>query len=396
MNKKRLHSVVFCLAAIFLVPSAPAWAWGVKGHAIVAQVAVRHLLVTAGADQARLRPFDQKELMLAHLSNAPDTAWKGLDKEVVRLLNPTHWFNLELFLSVDWKSQDDLQPLQVLARVRRACEGLRKNLASRDSPDICARTGSPQEFFLRTGSAPWRVGQFYHLLVSLLRQISPKGSQMNSTQIQQVDQALIAAGLMSHFVGDLAQPLHTTADFDGYRVGQGGLHSFFESELVDAADQDLSLAAAVFRTTTENRDALIEGQKFKKRQNRNERNAQQTRAHEILGTPLVNFGSLTALKLGLDSAEHLGELYDLDRNLALIAPSRTEHGLEVPARRRPAAIAAPQMRQFLIKRLAAGSLALSRLIRQAWAEAGQPDLSGWRSVHFELNPSPVPVLDPFG
>jgi len=40
--------------------------------------------------------------------------------------------------------------------------------------------------------------------------------------IEAVNQALLYGGIMSHFVGDLAEPHHTSANYDGWLTGQGG------------------------------------------------------------------------------------------------------------------------------------------------------------------------------
>lgn len=45
---------------------------------------------------------------------------------------------------------------------------------------------------------------------------------------------LITAGAIGHYVGDLAQPLHVTEDYDGQLDhGQKGIHSWFEDKAVD-------------------------------------------------------------------------------------------------------------------------------------------------------------------
>jgi hypothetical protein len=45
---------------------------------------------------------------------------------------------------------------------------------------------------------------------------------------------LITAGAVGHYVGDLAQPLHVTEDYDGQLDhGQKGIHSWFEDKAVD-------------------------------------------------------------------------------------------------------------------------------------------------------------------
>ncbi|NJL26208.1 MAG: hypothetical protein HC902_14335 [Calothrix sp. SM1_5_4] len=44
---------------------------------------------------------------------------------------------------------------------------------------------------------------------------------------------LVLAGVLSHYVGDLAQPLHVSENYDGQMTGQKGIHSYFEDTCVD-------------------------------------------------------------------------------------------------------------------------------------------------------------------
>ncbi len=50
---------------------------------------------------------------------------------------------------------------------------------------------------------------------------------------QNLEQILLYSADLSHYVGDLHQPFHTTKNFDGQLTGQLGIHSRFESELVN-------------------------------------------------------------------------------------------------------------------------------------------------------------------
>ena len=52
-------------------------------------------------------------------------------------------------------------------------------------------------------------------------------------QRQELAQILLYSADLSHYVGDLHQPFHTTENFDGQLTGQLGIHSRFESDLVN-------------------------------------------------------------------------------------------------------------------------------------------------------------------
>ncbi len=52
-------------------------------------------------------------------------------------------------------------------------------------------------------------------------------------QRQDLEQILLYSADLSHYVGDLHQPFHTTENFNGQFTGQLGIHSRFESDLVN-------------------------------------------------------------------------------------------------------------------------------------------------------------------
>jgi len=56
---------------------------------------------------------------------------------------------------------------------------------------------------------------------------------VDSFQRQDLEQVLLYSADLSHYVGDLHQPFHTTENFDGQLTGQLGIHSRFESGLVN-------------------------------------------------------------------------------------------------------------------------------------------------------------------
>jgi hypothetical protein len=69
---------------------------------------------------------------------------------------------------------------------------------------------------LENGTGAWRVGQFF---------LAAKEAFANN----KTSEGLQWAGAMAHYVGDLAQPLHVTHNYDGQLTGQKGLHAWFES-----------------------------------------------------------------------------------------------------------------------------------------------------------------------
>ena len=191
-----LSSFVFICS---LVTPLKVVAWGERGHDLVTRVAVQKMRSDSADNQNLMRPFLLKDHLLAHLSNAPDVVWRAdyMSEEAKALNSPTHYISLEKAL-LGVERWDDL-PLD-FAKYRELCE---------------VRGHKPDE----VGTAPWRVLQFYKLLVDELAGLDGKPEDL---KIRHINQALMYAGLMSHFVGNLANPQHTSENYDGQLTGNRG------------------------------------------------------------------------------------------------------------------------------------------------------------------------------
>jgi hypothetical protein len=180
------------LSLAFILDSS-AFAWGRLGHRIVGRAA------TELTEDGRLF-WTANEDAIRSFSTTPDTAWKSGDSAGAE--KPTHWFHFD-FYSPEGASLPSF--FRVYSEVlKRYDEGTVTD----------------------NGSATWRVQQFYLQALKNLR----------SSQYQE---ALQLAGAMSHYVGDLSQPLHVTVNYDGQLTGQKGIHKFFETdnlETVSAAE----------------------------------------------------------------------------------------------------------------------------------------------------------------
>lgn len=174
------------LIAIFGVSLgvSTAGAWGARGHQIVAYV---------GADVSGESFWVSNVQTMRALSTVPDRLWK--DSQTKKYEGPTHFFQAEAYV-----------------RDINHCEDLLK-FPSKYS-DAVAEYG--QSMIQRNGTAPWRIVQMYDLAVSAFR----RGDMETGVQM---------VGVMSHYIGDLSQPLHVSENYDGRQTGQAGIHSWFES-----------------------------------------------------------------------------------------------------------------------------------------------------------------------
>ncbi|MEE8409065.1 MAG: hypothetical protein V3T05_05630 [Myxococcota bacterium] len=340
-------------AVVVVLEAAPAGAWGERGHDIVTQVAVRLAIERSGGNPALATPLLARSGMLGHLSNVPDIVWRAASPEVIEANGPTHYVAL-----------DQLAPAP-----------LSMTLASLPIPYATAAAATRtrgHDLATQTGTAPWRVEQLALLLEQAWRRVAAIEKPTRDSLEEPVNEALLYAGLLSHFIADLANPDHTGSDFDGWHIKQGGLHDYFESKLVDALPLDL--AQAVFDAARSRRPIAA----LRKKLTAAER---QAVGDDALGI---------AFLVSLDSYRRRGDLFGLDLRYAILAPSRTAPA-RMPATRREPAIAAPKQRAFIVSRLALGADALATIWVDAWTQAGRPDMRNYQSYHYPVAPPFVPV-----
>lgn len=332
-------AAALCLA---LLPGRAA-AWGERGHHAVARAAALRVLegVEAGSwtpeGKSLLAFFRSKAIQLGHLANIPDTYWRGLDKVRSAENAPTHFADAD-----HWTEDFDAIPLDYGAALAKF----------QGKPSLI--DGSPVDLF-ETGTLYWRAQQFYGLLIDAFRRA--KTAPENGERKAAVKDALLYAGLMAHFIGDASMPYHNAADYDGFTAGNGGIHSYFETEALSSETPELE--AAVFRRIPEAfRNFGVEA-KF-----------QQGGRWS---------GALLSRELGRQAFRRIPELRRLDDAFILERSTVTDGGKRLAASRKPAEEAMEAFRPMIEEQLAFSAAVLARLWRGAWEQAGRPDLS---KVHF--------------
>lgn len=169
------------VSALLALQPAQALAWGALGHRTVAVAAVRDLPPGPGAW------FLQAEAFMGDHAMDPDR-WKRQDP----LEGPRHYLDCEYYGG----------PGRI----------------PRDMAAAQAVLGEKQ--FLLAGQVPWRILQ----VVERLEEAFRAGDR---------DLAVLEAAHLSHYVGDISVPLHTTANHNGEATGQHGIHHRWEGSLVD-------------------------------------------------------------------------------------------------------------------------------------------------------------------
>lgn len=349
--------------------STAAQAWGERGHDGVSRIAVRILASSEDPEAAELGAFLQrKELMLGHLSNVPDIVWRSMGKEIDELSAPSHFVDMEFFLApgLPPKAQD------LPSDVRSLLAAMAKN-CSRGKKLPCVPGDTDEARLQKSGHAPFRVETLSQDLVSAFKEIKslegkvPKDARdKDDPRTEIMNRALLHAGILSHFVGDLANPHHTSVDYDGWDAEQGGLHSYFESEIVEGYPLD-------FEATV-----LDEALRHKPMDERFARHP--------------NNYLRQAWELALDSNSHLVELHTIDKKYSLLEKSvKGDRDTRKKAKRKDVKLVRDNYRNFVILRLAAGADALARIWLSTWKEAGKPDLSFYRSYHYDVKPDLIPL-----
>jgi hypothetical protein len=340
----------------------PAAAWGERGHDIVTRVAVRLLAAKIAEGTPLATQFGRKEFMLGHLSNVPDIVWRNQGEAIEKVNAPTHFLDLEYVSPELTFTTIPRTPAAALARMKALCANPPKGYG------CAAKEGSsPDES--SAGTAPWRVGQLYRLTVESLKASTSNGKSDDAA----VDRAFVAAGIMSHFIGDLGNPYHATRNYDGWETGQGGIHSYFEGALVSS--YRLALDQEVF-------DAALTGAGLTRALKQIEAAERPTLSRDPLAL---------ALALTLDSHSRLDAANALDRKFAMLKPSGVgADGKRVGAERRDASELRIKFHELTVERLATAAEVLAHLWLLAWEEAGRPDFKGYRSFAYPVAPEFIP------
>jgi hypothetical protein len=338
--------------------------WGERGHDLVTRVAVRLVDQRAGAAQpAYARLLRQKEHMLGHLANVPDIVWRGMDAKVRSANGPTHYIDLEYVRA----GHPEPHPNALPASAQQLREAIAKTC--KQDPKNCAPGEDMAAKIAKTGHAPLRILQLWSALEQEFRKIAsiqkqsktmPRSDKRAATAA--MNRALGLAGLLSHFVADLGNPLHTTKNYDGRLTGQGGLHAYFETHVVNALS--LRLSHEVYQEAQSEQPFAKLIKKVKP----------QSRAAKVWA-------------LVVDSHQRIDDLFAMDRQLSLV-----KKGDRILAgQRREAEIVAPKYQAFITSRLAMAADALAHIWLAAWQAAGEPDISFYHSYHYDVRPAFIDV-----
>jgi hypothetical protein len=212
-----------CVLLITAVAAGPARAWGDRGHELVNEAAARGLPASA-PDFLR-----ENVARLTYLGPEPDR-WKLRDLEAMtKGTSSDHYIDLELATGVDPHDPP-----------RNRYEYSRRLIANGQQPD-------------KVGFGPYRAVEMAERLeaaVLAYESVDPSHPDADLRREQAKQDIIYVAGVLGHYVGDLANPHHTTVQFNGWKgdnpegfATDGGTHARFESHFIDALGPRLVVPA---------------------------------------------------------------------------------------------------------------------------------------------------------
>jgi hypothetical protein len=197
------------LACLLAQPPA-ARAWGNSGHRLVNRLAASSL----PADVPAFLRSPEALAEIEYLGPEPDRWRSPAEPELVAAQAPEHFINLE--------QADAFGPLP-----RRRLDFEARVFAAGQRPE-------------KIGLQPWEATEVWQRLKAALREYRALTATKQNTR--PVEQAILFyAGWLGHYVGDGAQPLHTSIQYNGwegpnphgYTTGHE-IHWQFEGPFVDA------------------------------------------------------------------------------------------------------------------------------------------------------------------
>ncbi len=334
------------LFAVSLLDSK-ALAWGGRGHHTICSAATFLVKEEGLKEFLRSRPH-----VMGHLCNIPDIYWKSLGSDVSKLGNPAHFIDVEITglklkdVPTDYK--------QVVSQFTG-----KPNALNKDKTIFSV----PTEF----GSLWWRADQFMRRATGLETEWKAAALPANSKEEQDENLAfnkntysfILNLGLMGHFVGDASQPFHGTADYDGYAVGHGGIHSFFEETGVSVIGSDLE-------------DRVVKAAK-----------------------KLRGKAAYLKQKTTIEKMKGLSELALADVPLVIAAdpvkkPSSTksEKGMEIriAAERADIKTVSKKFEPIIIQGMSRSAALLAQLWDEAYVSVGRPNLAAYKAYKYPLTP----------
>ncbi|MCC6425417.1 MAG: hypothetical protein IT435_01220 [Phycisphaerales bacterium] len=210
----RTAFTILAAGAAVLAPASPSHAWDAAGHRLITLLALDHL-------SPQMPEFlKQSDTRTRITENAlePDR-WRSVRLgQLVHLNNPDHYLDVE-DLEAYGLTLRDIAPLryEFISQLVLARERAGENFKGR--PINPARDTAKTDQW--PGFAPYAAAENYGKLISSFKVLRILEKLADSSRQEQVlaerGNVVAIMGVLSHYVGDLAQPLHTTHHHHGWQ-----------------------------------------------------------------------------------------------------------------------------------------------------------------------------------
>lgn len=220
---------------MIILAASPAFGWGARGHRIVTQLALDGL----SQDMPAWLHDPAIVARIAEQSNEPDR-WRGTHRPAIsNNANTAHYIDVEdldqfgLTLAGLPRLRDDYVKAMVKARIEHP---------DKVAPYDDAKDPNHTKEF--PGFLPYAMDEHFARLqasFNTLRAAEAAGPQARPGSLEQAKENVIyEMGILSHFVGDASQPLHTTMHHHGW-VGQNpsgytkdnGFHAYIDTRILE-------------------------------------------------------------------------------------------------------------------------------------------------------------------
>lgn len=222
-----------CLLVI--VAASPAFGWGARGHRIVTQLAMDGL----SSDMPAWLHEPAVVTRIAEQSNEPDR-WRGTHRPAI-----AHDANMGHYIDVEDLSQFGLK-LENVPRLKDdfVAAIVRARIEHPETAGVYDDSKDPNHTKEFPGFLPWAMdAEFAKLQASFntLRAVEAAGEQARPGALAQAKENVIyQMGVLSHYVGDASQPLHTTRHHHGW-VGENpqgytkdnGFHAYIDTKVLE-------------------------------------------------------------------------------------------------------------------------------------------------------------------
>lgn len=345
---KKALLAVFVLIGFVLLFTQDALSWGLRGHHTVCEAA------SYIVKDRNLRSFLlERGSTLGHLCNVPDIYWRSLSSEISKPEGPTHYVDVELLgLKVKDVPLDYAVIIQKFQGQAHPWDKTKKLISI------------PAEF----GSSWWRADQLYRRATSNAEILKTAKPPANRVEEQSEDfpfnkgiyDFFVHMGIMGHYLGDNAQPFHTTLDFDGWRAGHGGIHRFYETDAVAELDESLlQNVVAQARSIQNSKPKFL---------------TEKTTLAQMRALAETSFSEISAV---------------LERDpIMKKSVEKDEKGMKLrePAQRRPAREAASAFKPLIEVQMARAAALLAKKWDEAYIAVGKPNLSKYQSYRYPFTP----------